>query len=406
MANLERVAIDGQKPDLTIMLDLDPVVGLERAASRGEAADRYEKEKLALHEERRNAFLAIAKAEPDRCAVVDAGQSQSNGELFGHDDQEAFLIRTWASGRMHHALLFSGPQGIGKATLAFRFARHILANPVFDAGSMDDTASDALLRRQIAVGAHPQVLHLTRPFDPKTQKFKTQLTVEETRRISNFLSFTVPGNGWRIVIVDPVNDMNASAANALLKNLEEPTPRTLFILIAQSQGRILPTIRSRCLQLRFEPLNVASMHHAIESLHLEGNRDAASLVAYANGSPRRAAMLAEGGALEVISAADAVLASRKFEGAAALKIGDALTSREAEPLFFLLCEHLLQRLAQFSTGAALSGLTSANRLAALHSEVSNKLAITRGYNLDKRQFLLETMRELHDGVVESGARHA
>ena len=269
-----------------------------------------------------------------------------NVTVFGHEKQKAFLSRAWASGRMHHALLFDGPSGIGKATLAFKFARHVIANPIASLAPNEFADEDRQLVHQIAIGAHPQVLHLTRPFDIKTSKFKTQLTVDETRKIGHFLSMTVPGQGWRIVIVDPVNDMNANAANALLKNLEEPTPRTLFILIAQSSGRILPTIRSRCLHLRFSPLDDFSMQEALGALQIGQGKDLEALIAHASGSPRMAAMLAEGGALEIIEATDRLLSSARFDAAAALKIGEALAGRDAEPLFLLLNEHLAARISE------------------------------------------------------------
>ena len=157
-------------------------------------------------------------------------------DVLGHEAHEESLAKAYRAGKLHHALIFSGPQGIGKATFAFQFARYIIENPnLKSTPAMFGEAEDNSIVRQIAAGAHPQVLHLTRPLDVKTGKFKTQLTVEETKRIGRFLTRTVAGNGHRIVIVDPVNDMNASAANALLKNLEEPTPRTLLTMMQCSR---------------------------------------------------------------------------------------------------------------------------------------------------------------------------
>lgn len=315
--------------------------------------------------------------------------------VFGHDEQLAFLCKAWASGKMHHALLFDGPAGIGKASLAFGFARHVIANPDPSRAPERLDESDPQLIHQIAIGAHSQVLHLTRPLDQKTGKFKTVVTVEETRKIGHFLSMTIPGKGWRVVIVDPVNDMNAAAANALLKNLEEPTPRTLFILIAQSAGRLLPTIRSRCLHLRFNPLDRKAMGEALEALQIGQGDDREALIAHAAGSPRMAAMLADGGALEIIEAADAILSANRFDAAKALKIGEALTTRDSEPLFLMLADHLSARIAKQAARATHNASTNAISLAEYHAAFSEKLAIVRGYNLDKRQYLLETLREMH-----------
>ena len=158
------------------------------------------------------------------------------------------LAAAYRSGKLSHALLLAGPQGIGKATLAFHLARHLLRHPSPETAPDElegpDTASS--LFRQIATGAHPSVLHLTRPMNEKTKSFKTVVTVDEVRRINRFLSLTSHDGSYRVVIVDPADDMNTNAANALLKNLEEPPSRTLFILITHSIGRLLPTIRSRC----------------------------------------------------------------------------------------------------------------------------------------------------------------
>jgi DNA polymerase III subunit delta' len=309
--------------------------------------------------------------------------------VFGHDAQTNFLIDLYRSGKMHHALLFDGPTGIGKASLAFLFARYLM--------------------RQMVLGVHPQVLHLTRPLDVKTGKHKTQLTIEETKRIGHFLSRTVAGKGYRIIIVDPVNDMNASAANAILKNLEEPTPRTLFMLISQSSGRLLPTIRSRCLLVKFKSLENDAMFDALDHIGIDtGNaRDGygddtetmrqgvGRLIELAQGSPRIAAMLVQGGGLEIINAVDGILSASKFNGVTAGKIGEALNAREAEPLFDLVCEHLLNLISEAATKSALAGEGGAAALAETHADLSAKLSESNRFNLDKRQTILETLHTLH-----------
>ena len=328
-------------------------------------------------------------------SLVGVPSPANNPDVFGHEEQERFLCKAWASGRMHHAFLFDGPTGIGKSTLAFKFARHLIANPEARLAPDHFQDGDAALLHQISIGAHPQVLHLTRPLDPKSLKFKTQLTIDETRKIGHFLSLTIPGHGWRIVIVDPVNDMNASAANALLKNLEEPTARTVFVLIAQTVGRLLTTIRSRCLHLRFASLDDDAMRSALVNLQIGQDGDLDALIAHAGGSPRMAAMLANGGALDIIKAADAIISASRFDAAAALKIGEVLNTRDSEPLFLLLNDHLAGRLAQSAANAAVSGLARADILATYHAQFSQQLGIARGFNLDKRQFLLEALREIH-----------
>jgi DNA polymerase III subunit delta' len=321
-----------------------------------------------------------------------AAPSQADS-IFGHDQQADFLANAYASGKMHHAFLFDGPMGIGKASLAFIFARHIVAHPNFAeaAHHLDGTATRSTIR-QIAMGAHPQVMHLTRPIDPKTGKHKTQLTVDETRKIGHFLSHTVAGNGYRVVIVDPVNDMNANAANALLKNLEEPTARTVFILIAQSSGRLLPTIKSRCMSLRFQALDAQAMRNALEHLGLSEGSEA--LIDRSNGSPRTAIMLQDNGGLDIISAAEKIVSGQQFDASAALKLGEVVSTREAEPIFILLCEYLMNRLADAATNAARRYTLEGDALAKLHQTFSQTLRQSNTYNLDKRQTLVDLLYQL------------
>ena len=317
---LEAVAINGMMPDMTLVLDLDPELGLKRALERrGEAvADRFEKEDLAVHQRRREAYLAIAAAEPERCIVIDASGELDQVEKViaaavfaahrgaglrcrragGRIDVRAhrpgaarFARRRSRAGRDPARVRASGagspadrrPSRRQAAACAgvCRPARHrqgehgiparalsarpsLVRTPRRTVSRRGDPASS--LYRQVASGAHPSLLHLTRPFDEKNKKFKTALTVDEIRRVGRFLSLTAHDGGYRIVIVDPADDMNTNAANALLKNLEEPPSRTLFVLVAHSLGRLLPTIRSRCQIVRLQPLGDADLLAALAAI--------------------------------------------------------------------------------------------------------------------------------------------
>ena len=312
---IERVSVNGVMPDMTLIFDIDPEEGLRRASERrGEdEADRFEKETLAIHKRRRQAFLDIARKEPKRCVVdrclggcrggrergdggglrgarsavacrpgSDAGslmferiapeqhdtldgipEPAENPHLFGHGEAASMLAAAYRAGKLPHALLFAGPLGVGKATLAFHLAYHLLKFPRHESAPAElaKPDPDSALFRQIAIGAHPSVLHLTRPANEKTKGFKTVVTVDEIRRVNRFLSMTSHDGGYRVVIVDPADDMNVNAANALLKNLEEPPSRTVFILISHSPGGLLPTIRSRCQMVRL----LAARHRTTSS---------------------------------------------------------------------------------------------------------------------------------------------
>ncbi len=332
-----------------------------------------------------------------------------NAALFGHADKAGLLARAYQGGRLHHALLFEGPSGIGKAGMAFHLAQHLIAFP----SSIDAPETLALLDRngsdfrQLALGTHLQALHLTRPFDPKTEKFKTKLTVDEIRRINHFLSRTSPGDGYRVVIIDPVNDMNDSAANALLKNLEEPPKRTLFVLVAHSAGRILPTIRSRCQVMRFEALSDENLKLAAAAATASTPVAADILnrvVSLAEGSVRRALMLASFGGLEVTETADRLVANTRFDTDLAAKLGDAMMAREADIQFQLLTDHLLQKIARATRQHVQSNdLQRANTMARFHAETQRNLAAAQAFNLDRKQTVFGLIANLnakaHSGLV-------
>ena len=321
--------------------------------------------------------------------------------LYGHETQAELVARSYSLGRMHHALLLEGPPGIGKASFAFQLAQHLIANP-FHASAPDrftllDRNSNDF--RQLAQGTHGQVLHLTRPFDPKTEKFKTMLTVDEVRRISHFLSRTNPGAGYRTVIIDPVDDMNANASNALLKNLEEPPSRTLFILVTHTSGRVLPTIRSRCQHISFSALSVADLAMAVGQAG--GNPvpegEMQKLAALAEGSVRRALLLRQFGGLEVTESADALIAANKLDTDKMAKLGDVLSAREAEIQYQLLADHLLQRIAGAAERHSASGLAgSAEAMARYFAETRQMLADAHAFNLDRKQTVFGLIAAMHD----------
>lgn len=217
---------------------------------------------------------------------------------YGAPAAEVLLLDAYRSGRMHHAWLLGGPKGIGKATLAYRFARFALANPdpasPAVAGALDlGIPEESAAFRKVAGRAHPNLLAMERPWDDRNKRYKTELAVDEIRRTVGFFGSTGGEGGWRIAIVDPADDMNPSAANALLKVLEEPPSRSLFFIVSHTPGRLLPTIRSRCRRLDLAPLPEAVITKAIR---YNGGIDADDedvrlAAALAGGSLRRAILL-------------------------------------------------------------------------------------------------------------------
>lgn len=229
-------------------------------------------------------------------------------ECFGHEAVEADLLGRLNSGRFPHALIFSGLEGIGKATMAFRLARYLLKKDDGQAalfGAAEDAASAQSLSvspedpvfARVASGGHPDLLTVERQFDEKNERRKPALDVEQARKIAPFLRMTASDGGWRLVIVDDADTMNRNAQNAILKILEEPPPRSLIILIAHRAGSLLPTIRSRAQIVPFQPLSDGIVARLLDTAHPELEQaDRALLADLAEGSIGAALRMAgEGG---------------------------------------------------------------------------------------------------------------
>lgn len=227
--------------------------------------------------------------------------------LIGHGETEKSLLEAYRSERLHHAWILGGPKGIGKATLAFRFAKFVLANPDRfgpQAAMVHDLSvpEDHPVVRQVAAGGHPNILHLRRPWDDKGKRFKADLPVDEVRRTVSFFGTTASARAWRVCIVDAADDMNASSANALLKILEEPPERCLFLVLSHAPGRLLPTIRSRCRRLDMAPLSETDIANGLRDLAGHAIPDASGLAEIAqtaDGSLRSALTLLAGDGLAI-----------------------------------------------------------------------------------------------------------
>jgi DNA polymerase III subunit delta' len=317
----------------------------------------------------------------------------ANPIVLGQDEVRRFLARAWREQRLHHALLFEGPQGIGKATVAFHLANHILGRGPKGAAEDILPAPDPAtpLFRQIASGTHQEVLHITRPQDPKTGQFRTAITIEEIRRVTHLLTRTAHDGGWRVVIIDPAEDMNRNAANALLKTLEEPPARALFVLVSHSAGRLLPTIRSRCQAVRFEPLGPENLGAAITRLGVlqPGAATLPELVVRSEGSVRKAALLLLYGGIEIAETVDRVLDGPVFDVARAQALAQNLTGREAGVQYDLFLEHLMGRIAARALDAARAGsAAAADRWSGLWQALREDAANSAAFNLDRKQTVL------------------
>ncbi len=351
-----------------------------------------------------------APPEPDRLEGVP--HPRETVRLFGHEGVEAELARGFDDGRMHHAWLISGPEGVGKATLAYRLARFLLARPS-DRGASGplDVKPDAVAARLVRALSHPDLLVLRRPWNHQTKKHAQVITIDEVRRLRGFLAHTTEAGARRVVLVDTADLLNANAANGLLKSLEEPPPRTIFLLLTAAPGRLLPTIRSRCRTLALAPLDETSLRRAVLAALEPGQAtppgpdDWPRLVALAEGSARRALSLWLGGGLKLEDKLMQLVAPLPtVDWPAVHALADEIASQAAAERFEMFFDLLLKRLARLVRAAA--GLTAGDddrrlamrlipeaRLATwaeLWETIAREKSEAQALNLDRKSLILQT----------------
>lgn len=240
----------------------------------------------------------------------------------GQDRAVTQFAEAWATRRLHHAWLLAGPKGVGKATFAHAAARRVLADAAGPPSSLPgiDTDDDHPVVKLVEAGSHPDMRWLERLTDEKTEKTARSISVDQVRDLGQFMGMTAALSPWRVVVIDSVDDLETSGANALLKILEEPPANTLFFLISHAPGRLLPTIRSRCRRLDFAALDDDAMASILETHAIGlslGERD--KVIAMSFGSAGRALAFAELG-----------LAKLEDSALVILRQGDPTNSRRSE----------------------------------------------------------------------------
>ncbi|MEI9963781.1 MAG: DNA polymerase III subunit delta' [Caulobacteraceae bacterium] len=246
-------------------------------------------------------------------------------------------------GRMHHAWLLVGPEGVGKATFAFRAARRLLGAPPDPAYGLLGADPGHPVSRQVSARSHPDLLVLERwTEDGKPRK---AIPVDEARQLPEFFSKSPAVSPWRVAIIDAADDLNANAANAVLKTLEEPPPRGVLFLVCHAPGRLLPTIRSRCRRLVFRPWDEDRAAAFVAARTDLGAEDAARIAVMAGGAPGRALALAAAGALDVDHAARELLRRLDQPDLSALQaMADGFRGAEGAARFELLFERLAEQV--------------------------------------------------------------
>mgnify|MGYP005839827971 CR=1 FL=1 len=286
------------------------------------------------------------------------GQDALAGLWRQHPAPRAALEAAWASGRMHHAWLLAGPDGVGKRAFALAAARMVLAG-----SSSMDVPDDHQAARLLAANSHPDFRRVEPGLTGRGERRSAVIAVDEVRAMQSVLHLAPSIARWRVVLVDPADAMHAPSANALLKSLEEPPANTLFLLISHAPGRLLPTIRSRCRRLRFGPLPEEAVRAMLAQL-LPGDDpgELDRLAMLAEGAPGRALRYA---GLQVAALADALAtiadAGPQQVHAHASALARALAGRQAQPryeAFLELVPRHIAAVARTRTGDALDAALS------------------------------------------------
>jgi DNA polymerase-3 subunit delta' len=319
--------------------------------------------------------------------IGEAPHPRQTTVLFGHAAAEAALLAVYRSGRLPHGILIAGPKGIGKATLAYRIARFILSHPDPTASDVQDASSLQVDRaspvaRRIAAQAQPDLLVIERTVNERGV-LRNQIAVDDIRRTVPFFGSTAGEGGWRIAIIDAVDDLNRSGANALLKVLEEPPKRGLLLLIAHSTARVPATLRSRCRIVSLRPLAQEEVAAALASAESETNDVAIAAAAAADGSVARALILLDDDALTLRQRALELLARLPAVDPTDLHVlGDALAGTDPQPLAAFLDTvntWLAQRLERGQ-----GDLARLNRFAEASEHINAAARDVETYNLERK----------------------
>jgi DNA polymerase-3 subunit delta' len=314
--------------------------------------------------------------------------------LEGAQSQEQAFLDALERGRLHHAWLLTGPEGVGKATFAFRAARRLLgAAPDANFGLLGARMTDPVVR-QVSARSHPDLLVLERyTEDGKPRKV---IPVDEARQLGAFFSQTPATAPYRVAIVDAADDLNVNAANAILKTLEEPPPRGVLLLVSHAPGRLLPTIRSRCRRLAFTAPGEDVTAGFLETRTALSPDQALRLARMAGGAPGLALRLAAADALKADDEAHEILRTLpRLDDGAMLALADSFRGPEGQGRFNLLIERIMDQIRAMAVGQATAGggvgldrwVQAWERLSVLPDQ-------TEGLNLDRADAFWTAMREL------------
>jgi DNA polymerase III subunit delta' len=333
----------------------------------------------------------IDATESDRLAGTP--HPRETAVLVGHAGAERMLVESYASGRMPHGWIIGGPEGVGKATLAYRVARFALANrtPEDARGRTElGISMDHPVARQVASQSHPDLMVLRRVFNHERKTFFSDIRAEDARRAVSFFGSTASSGGWRIAIVDVADDLNTAGANALLKILEEPPPRCLFLILAHQPGRMLPTIKSRCRRLMLGPLVPEDAAGAARLARPDLDETLLARAAkLGRGSVRRTISLASGEGLELYEAlADVLGALPKLDTAAVHSLAERCMGKGGDEAFALILSFVEDWLHDRVDAERAAAPARLARWAEVWEKAAGSARDVEVFNLDRRPFVL------------------
>jgi DNA polymerase-3 subunit delta' len=346
-------------------------------------------------------------AEPDR--FDGTPHPRERNVLIGHAEAEMAFLAAIRSGRLHHAWLIGGPPGIGKATLAYRVARRLLdlAAGGHELVSGFEVPPDSRASRQVAALSHPNLAVLRRQPAGERKAASAFIPVDSVRRALQMFGSTAADGGYRICIVDSAEDLNAASANALLKVIEEPPPRALFLIVSHAPQRLLPTIRSRCRRLLLRPLGEKEIHDVIASLGPPWSEAPAQLLADAvrlgEGSVRRALEMLDPDKVALTARVSAALdALPAVNERAVLALAEDLAKRDAESLYELALDTVERWVALKVRERAELGSPRLAPLVEVCEKVARAAREIDIYNLDRRPLVLSLFDDLAHAVRRAG----
>ena len=318
-------------------------------------------------------------------------------EVFDYQGGEAVeqtFLDALQRGRLHHAWLLTGAEGVGKATFAYRAARRLLgARAAIGHGLLGADPDDPVCR-QVAARSHPDLLVLERETDDG--KPRRNIPVDEARLLPEFFAKSPATAPYRVAIIDAADDLNVNAANAVLKTLEEPPPRGVLFLVSHAPGKLLPTIRSRCRMLTFAPWDEARTADFVAARAGVPDNDAVRLAQMAKGAPGKALALASSGALEADrSARDILRKLPQVDEAALLSIADTFRGAEGQARFNLMLERLADQVHAMAMQSAAAGETGGlSRWSEAWSRLNDLPGEAEAINLDRTDAFFSAIGEL------------